>query len=505
MPTRMRGWRGGAVRLDPCARPAGAASCRARAARWLALTVPLALAALIAAPASTLAQTVEDTEVKRLERQMEIERAMIDAARRAKARRALETDETVTYEQILADPDNLDLNFRYAKAQVARGDFLGASATLERILMIDPALTKIRLFRALVLYHLDNLEDAEREFAAALAEELSPEERRETERYLRDIRHRRRRTRFASTTSMGWGFDTNRNAAPSSKERLFFDFPLPLTGTSRKRRDTHALVIQSLDVEHRLQEEMGHTLIGSFDYFLGEQTSADDLDLQSFAAEGGTVIETPLGAISSTGFANYLYLSRESFLRSQGVRLGAARALGERAALSTIGSWAHEDYMPITENTAADQRDGNRVTVDVLGTYLLTPTIQLAAGFGYENKGVEKPTEFNAYEGFSVTGSHTWLLGRGQFLLSSLTFGVDLYDEPDVAVSARIRRDKDVRARIAYGAPVALLIGDWLPDPFLENLTAMFSVEQTRSLSNITNYTYSNTKLDMIFSKRIDF
>jgi hypothetical protein len=96
-------------------------------------------------------------------------------------------------------------------------------------------------------------------------------------------------------------------------------------------------------------------------------------------------------------------------------------------------------------------------------------------------------------------------LGRGQFLLSSLAYTVNLYDEPDRAISVRTRRDELYRARTTYGAPVSLLLGEWLPAGLLENLTATFTVEQTRSVSNITNYTYTNTKLDAMLTKRLEF
>ncbi len=78
-----------------------------------------------------------------------------EAAAAARARRALEPHDAVTLADVFANPDNLDLNFRYAKAQIARGDLLGAAATLERILLINPDLTRARLLYGIVLFRLD--------------------------------------------------------------------------------------------------------------------------------------------------------------------------------------------------------------------------------------------------------------------------------------------------------------------------------------------------------------
>ena len=75
--------------------------------------------------------------------------------------------EDVTFEQVLADPDNIDLNFRYAETQIRKGDVRGASATLERILLIEPDLPRVRLLYAIVQFRLENLAEAERELVRA--------------------------------------------------------------------------------------------------------------------------------------------------------------------------------------------------------------------------------------------------------------------------------------------------------------------------------------------------
>jgi len=45
----------------------------------------------------------------------------------------------------LEDPDNIMLNFRYAQTQIKNNNLLGAAGTLERILLVNPNLSKVRL------------------------------------------------------------------------------------------------------------------------------------------------------------------------------------------------------------------------------------------------------------------------------------------------------------------------------------------------------------------------
>ena len=73
----------------------------------------------------------------------ELERETTEAEEpRQAAGQALDVDTLsgapVSYQDVLADPDNLELNLRFARTQVAQGNVRGAAATLERILLIDP-------------------------------------------------------------------------------------------------------------------------------------------------------------------------------------------------------------------------------------------------------------------------------------------------------------------------------------------------------------------------------
>ena len=113
--------------------------------------------------------------------------------------------------------------------------------------------------------------------------------------------------------------------------------------------------------------------------------------------------------------------------------------------------------------------------------------------------------EFNAYERFGVSFSHSWILGLGQFLINAVTFDFDYYDEPDVAIAGRNRRDRMFRYDLTYGAPLeTLLIGKILPGPF-KDIVATAGYEYYRSLSTITNYSYHNNRFQTMLTKKWEF
>ncbi|MBI3323329.1 MAG: tetratricopeptide repeat protein [Candidatus Omnitrophica bacterium] len=447
-----------------------------------------------------VALSQEEYESKVPERETGERAETLKAAERA---RQPYTGAPATYEQVLADPDNVDLNYRYAGAQIAQGNLKGAAATLERLLLLDPTLARVRLLYAVVLFRLDNLDESERAFQQVAETKIPPSLRAEVDDYLRQIRLRRKRTRMAASVTVGIQYDTNRNAAPSGKRRLLNDVPLALTGTSRKRPDTSFIGVQSFQVTRDLGLQGGHQVWLAADHYLAEQTYVDDLDLQSFGGELGANLYVERGTVTPSVFIDQIQLSRESFLRSNGFGLAAERPVTPK--LDALGSlrWAREDYRPVEENIVAPERTGDVTVFTVGGRYALSPVMRLTCIGAYTNKHAS--AHYYDYDGFSIQATHTWLLGWGQFLTSSLTYGMNGYDDADKGISARTRRDEQYRARLTYGIPVDLMTRQMLPKALVRDLVLTFTVEQFHSDSNIPNYTYTNTKTAAMLTRSFEF
>jgi hypothetical protein len=105
----------------------------------------------------------------------------------------------------------------------------------------------------------------------------------------------------------------------------------------------------------------------------------------------------------------------------------------------------------------------------------------------------------------SLNNTHTWILPRSQFVINNFNLYFDNYKGPEISIAGRVRHDKIFRYRVTYGAPLTtLLIGKILPG-FLKDIGFTFTYEFYRSLSNITNYSYTNNKLEGLLTKRLEF
>jgi hypothetical protein len=56
----------------------------------------------------------------------------------------------VTYEEVLKDPDNVELNLGFARTQIRSGNLNGAAATLERVLLVQPRNLSVRILYAVL-------------------------------------------------------------------------------------------------------------------------------------------------------------------------------------------------------------------------------------------------------------------------------------------------------------------------------------------------------------------
>lgn len=409
----------------------------------------------------------------------------------------------VTYEDVLKDPDNIDLNYRYAKDQIANGEFAGASATLERILLINPDLADVRLLYAVVLYRLDNFNEAQKELDLLNTLPLPVEIKTEVDQYQKKIRSKKRRTHFGVRESIGWGYDTNRNAAPHSKQQLVSNVTQDVTGSSVRRGDTHFINVTTADITHDLGYKAGHSIFASFTYFLQEQTKVHSLNLGSFQYEVGGTYKSKYLNFTPSFFASHIFLSDQTFLRSQGGNFLFDRSFGKK--LNTFYNFRIErqDYLNISESSTSYERKGPQIDNFWGFQYVLLPTMRWMTSLGYAHKFAKQT--YNAYDRISLNNTHTWIWPKGQFVINVLNAYFDNYVSPDFSIASKQRHDKSIRYRATYGLPLeTALIGKLFPKPF-KNIVFTISYEYFHALSSVTNYTYTNNKIEGLFTKRFEF
>lgn len=483
-----------------------------RASRYLsALAACLIAMPLLAVPGlvpPATAQVVDDPNLPDSEDEEERRRREKAAE---DARNTFE-DDGVTYQDILKDPDNIELNLRYARGQIARGELKGASATLERILLIQPDLPQVRLYYAIVLFRLDNSEEAERELLAIRELDLPPEIEREVDNYLSEIAIRRERLRFTLGLSFGGFFDDNKTAGSKTDQQLVVGTLVDLAETDRVHDDIGLLGIVSLDMAYDLGLQDKHQVIGSFSHYISEQATLETFNTQSLSVEGGLELNYPRFSFTPTAFTQSTFLSRERYFRGWGVGGKLKVPIDGALGLRFEGRYTNEKFNGIKESATAVLRSGHRHDYEAGVDYILNPSNRLSLEYHQRFKRARR--EFYEYDANTVAASHTWLIGGGHYLLTTGSYEMRLYAGPDEAVSAERRKDRITQVRVTYGMPFSSVVGDLLfadvpPDPVFRTVlggwTLNLSAEVYTQRSNLATYDYRNLRGQAIFSKRFQF
>lgn len=415
----------------------------------------------------------------------------------------LPAGDNVTYDQVLADPDNLELSYRYAITQIRKSDLLGASATLDRLILLAPKEPNIRALRAIVLYRLDNLHEAQQEFADVLTLDLDPVLRANIERYAAEIDRRDQKTRMNLLTSIGYQYDTNRSGAPNSGQVRTFLGTFDLAKDARKEDDHSLTGLVRFGIEHDLEGQERNTLFASFSTYGADQFQLDDYDTVDLGVQIGGRFE--LGEVFLTPTLNYdhLFLGGDSYLDSYGANLRADMRINDPVNLWLRGDLQRVDYYNTTLYPTGDLQSGDDIGITAGADFYIGTNQRLTVSATHH--GFNANDAWESYVGERLNLNHTWLIGGGAFLLTDLFGEYANYDDADPITGADERSDWISRARLTLGVPVQTLFGaeDW--PTVLEGLTMSIYGEYYRVDSNITNYEYDNARAGLTISKRWEF
>lgn len=451
--------------------------------------LPLLLASLAAWPAA--AQNPEEETSRSAQEELQKRKAAAETAAEASARRPLEGAE-VTYEQVLADPDNVELNFRWAKKQVEKGDVKGASATLERILMVRPDLAPVRLTYAVALYRLDNMPEAHRELNR-VKEQASGAVLAEAQDYLKRVEARERLTHLTGTLGYGFQYDDNRNAGPSSGQSLFNGTAVNLT-SGKATSNTSQLFLAQAGIRRDLQNPLWQAAFADLTYYRAQQTTLDTLNLQAYSFDAGLEMKMGRWTVSPTALFDHIRLHEQTYLRTRGARLRADRRVNNRVAVYGYVQGVFHDYIVTRDIPTATDRTGNETTLVGGAQFTMTATQRLTTEVGYTQQDARRIWDAYNRNAFSVT--HAWLVGHGRFVLTGLTYDRDHYQGPDTVIAPQERADDIGRFDWTFGQPMGFL------GKAFEPLLFTFTYEYLQANSNILNYAYSNNKVNGMLTYR---
>ncbi len=407
------------------------------------------------------------------------------AAHAASGPSPVQTD--ISYEEVLADSDNADLNYRYARQQAERGNFRAAVSALERVLAVSPERHNVRLYYALILFRAGSPLEARKELDILSRLPLPREFQEQVKQYRALVYRAGEHTRLSGYLGLGFGYDDNRNLSPASGQSLLGDTRLVLHGDSLKREDTRQTYLGHVELHRDLGAQAGHELLTSFTYYRVEQAQIKDLNLQAYSVQAGGVYKLSRVHIAPTLIFDHILLAQTTYLRNRGVGLTLKTQIHPRTELYLEAKDVYQDFSRTAVVPRARERDGILATVGVGSNIRLTPAMRMGVELDHGVKHAS--ARFNAFKRYSASANYAWMLPRGKFVASSLTLHRDIYAAPETFISQKNRRDDIWRVTATFGTPLGFL------NRSLKDLIWSCSYEYDQAVSNIINYSYTSNKI----------
>ena len=409
------------------------------------------------------------------------------------------------FQKLLLEPDRVDLNAAYIRAQIAEGHLQPAAAALERLLLLHPEADELRLLYAILLVRLDDPSTAQQELGKIVPDHLTPARRQEYEAITHVVTSRQQRLRQAVTAGWGLHQDSNRNSAPSSNQVLMSDLPFTVQGQARRQSDAGQRLSLGYEADYDLGKDPRQSL------YLNAQSMIDhQFDLHRYDMQAGT-IETGLhgaaegwdwqGGLLSTqlGLGGGYYLNEDGVVVRLSRRLSPAWDLGGDARLS------HQRFHAVATDPAGGDYSGWEREGWLTLRYLSPDWGHWSAGLGMRDR-LALAHWLSAHRD-AVRVGDTLSLSYGQIVNLSAEAGLTRYHLANLQISPLTRRDQDLKLAMTYAVPFGG-IADWggwsLPDD-LRGVTLSLRQEMDRTVSNLTNYTTTNLRSEILLTQRWEY
>lgn len=250
-------------------------------------------------------------------------------------RAALEAAYEAAFQANLNDPADLDTTFEYAELAVKVGDVEGGISALERMLIYNPDLPRVRLELGVLYFRLGSYEIARSYLTRAVEGADVPEPvRARVAVYLEEIDDRLARHKFTGSVLGGYRYQSNANAGPSSPAVRVFGLPATLADRFTQKADSNGFLSGSLRHLYDFRTQGGEMWESNVRAYGSRQRDQEQLDLGLLELDTGPAGQFEAGPLGTFGYRPYLVgsvvtLEERRYLTTWGAGLTLKKAFAE--------------------------------------------------------------------------------------------------------------------------------------------------------------------------------
>lgn len=400
------------------------------------------------------------------------------------------------FQEMLRQPADLDVLFKFATVATQTGDFEGAISALERMLLINPNLPRVRLELGVLYYRLGSYEIARSYLEAALkSQALPPDVRSRAEQFMAEVVKRQSPSHFSGEFFVGTRYQSNANLGPATSAVRLFGQTANLNqqalGTadwgfvgSAQFRHSYDLGLQD---KSALESQLTTYANRQFSLQAANVSLIDFTTGPRFQAFQGIFEEVMLKPFLSAG---YIWVNDQPYYASYGAGLESGILLADKLRNISIFSWRQQNY-PNTDYLPANSLfTGTQYSAITTFQYQLTDVITLF-GFGNAQRYQTQQTVSQNYMLAGVGGGMAFRFADPLFK-SDLPWSINLtvnqqwwqYDAADPIIDPTVvRQQADTILNIVLSVP------------FDDRTTFSIAGGRFARASNLPNYAFVNTNV----------
>jgi hypothetical protein len=379
---------------------------------------------------------------------------------------ASKSEYDAAFQKMMEQPADLDVLFKFATVASQAGDLEGAVSALERMLLINPDLPRVRLELGVLYYRLGSYEVARTYLDGALkSPELTPDVRQRAEQFMAEITRQEKRSRFSGEVFFGWRYQSNANLGPATSNVLLFGQAANLNQAALGTPDWG--VVSSVQLRHvydfgRQDKSALETLFTAYAnrQFSVSQANVSLLDLTTgprFEILSGTFEDFTLKPFGTVGA---IWVNDVPYYTSYGAGLEGNVLLSDRLRNVSTFVWRRQDYPDSTYLPTNSQFTGAEYTGTTIFQYQLAPLVTLY-GNGSWQRYETAMTPWQSYTLWGVGGGMVFRFSDPLFK-TSLPWSVNLsaneqwwsYDQPDPTIDpGTFRTQNDTILNLVFTVP----------------------------------------------------
>lgn len=421
---------------------------------------------------------------------------------RAQATGDLQQQFEQAFQHMLQDPSNLDKSFKYAELGIQVGDYEAAISALERMLLYNPDLPRVRLELGVLYFRLGSYAIARTYLTRAVEGENVPDDvRARVAVFLDEIDNRLSRHRFSGSVYGGIRYQDNANAGPERAAINLLDGEGVLDNEFTKKVDWNGFVSANFRHVYDPQLHSGDVLETNVLLYGSGQSSEHQLDLVFAEITVGPRGQLMREYIENASWRPHIIgstvnLDESPYYYTYGGGIDVDKQFTARTNGALNTSVVQKKYQADAGRTTARMQNGLEAEVGANVRHQLLDNVALTGSAGVTNLDTDislfANTEYSASAGASVTHGVPKFIGTGPWTTS--LSGTALYSRhhaPDPAVNS-VKKRKDKEARVTLSTTV----------PINKSWSVTSTLARTAVDSNFLNYTYNNWAMSIGASVR---